>query len=69
MVAEVTPGKDSFVVGSAKQVSERRVSQTIYYAPYDVFPDGQRIIMPAVKPQSVHAPLTLVTNWIAELNK
>jgi Tol biopolymer transport system component len=69
MVAEVTPGKDSFVVGSAKQVSERRVFQTIYYAPYDVFPDGQRIIMPAVKPQSVHAPLTLVTNWIAELNK
>jgi hypothetical protein len=44
------------------------MSQSIYSAPYDVFPDG-RIIMAAVKPQSFHAPLTLITNWTAELKK
>ena len=68
-VTEVTPGQDSFVIGSVKQVSERRIYQTIVSAPYDVFADGQRIIMAAVKPQSVHAPLTLITNWTAGLRK
>jgi len=69
MVAEVMPGKDSFGVSSVQQVSERRISQSIYTAPYDVFPDGQRIIMAAVKPQAIHAPLTLITNWTSELKK
>jgi hypothetical protein len=67
MVAEVTPGRDSFAVGSATQLTERRIFQTTYTAPYDVFPDGQRLIMPAVKSESMHAPLTLITNWAAEL--
>src|SRR5262249_46802221 len=69
MVAEVRPGRDSFGVGSVEQVPERRMSQSIYTAPYDVFLDGQRIIMAAVKPQAIHAPLTLITNWTAELKK
>jgi len=69
MVAEVTPGRDSFAVGSATQVTERRIFQSSLGAPYDVFPDGQRLIMPAVKSQSMHAPLTLITNWTAELKK
>ena len=69
MVAEVTPGRDSFAVGSATQVTERRILQGSFDAPYDVFPDGQRLIMPAVKSQSMHAPLTLITNWTAELKK
>jgi Tol biopolymer transport system component len=69
MVAEVTPGRDSFAVGSATQVTERQIFQTSVAVPYDVFPDGQRLIMPAVKSQSMHAPLTLITNWTAELKK
>ena len=69
MAAEVTAGKDSFAVGSIKPLSERRVFQTFYSATYDVFPDGQRFIMAAVKPEALHAPLTLVTNWTAELKK
>ena len=69
MAAEVTAEKDSFAVGSIKQLSERRVFQTFYSATYDVFPDGQRFIMAAVKPEAIHAPLTLVTNWTAELKK
>jgi eukaryotic-like serine/threonine-protein kinase len=69
MAAEVTAGKDSFAVGSVKALSERRIFQTFYSATYDVFPDGQRFIMAAVKPEAIHAPLTLVTNWTAELKK
>jgi hypothetical protein len=69
MAADVAPGKDSFVVGSIKPLSERRVFQTFYSATYDVFPDGQRFIMAAVKPEAIHAPLTLVTNWTGELKK
>jgi hypothetical protein len=69
MVAQVSAGKDSFTVGSSTQVAERRIYQPLVSAPYDVFPDGQRIVMPAVKPLPVHAPLTLITNWTAELRK
>jgi hypothetical protein len=69
MAADVTAGKDSFMVGLIKPLSERRVFQTFYSATYDVFPDGQRFIMAAVKPEAIHAPLTLVTNWTAELKK
>ena len=69
MAAEVMAGKDSFAVGSIKQLSERRVFQSFVSAAYDVFPDGQRFIMAAVKPGVIHAPLTLVTNWTAELKK
>jgi Tol biopolymer transport system component len=69
MVVQVSARKDSFTVGSSTQVAERRIYQPLVSAPYDVSPDGQRIIMPAVKPLPVHAPLTLVTNWTAELKK
>jgi Tol biopolymer transport system component len=70
MAAEVTPGRDSFAVGSATQVTERQIFQgNVYGRSYDVFPDGQRLIMLAVKPLPVHAPLTLITNWTAELKK
>jgi hypothetical protein len=70
MAAGVTPGRDSFAVGSSTQVTERQIILLgSLAAPYDVFPDGQRLIMPAVKSQSIHAPLTLITNWTAELKK
>jgi len=69
MAAEVTAGKDSFAVGSINRLLERRLFQTFYSATYDVFPDGQRFIIASVKPQAIHAPLTLVTNWRAELKK
>jgi len=69
IAAEVMAGKDSFAVGSIKPLSERRVLQTFFAANYDVFPDGQRFVMTAVKPEAIHAPLTLVTNWTAELKR
>ena len=70
MVAEVTPGKDSFLVGSKKQILDRRVTQNAMTGPaYDIFGDGQRVIVAAVKPQPMHAQLTLITNWTAELSR
>ena len=64
---EVAAAKDSFAVVSMKQLSDKRIFQSVYSAPYDVFPDGQRIILSAVKAQALHAPLTLVTNWTSEV--
>jgi serine/threonine protein kinase/Tol biopolymer transport system component len=69
MAAQVSPGSDSFGVGSVAQATERRMYQTFAFAPYDIFPDGQRLIVAAVKPQPMHAPLALITNWTAELKK
>jgi Tol biopolymer transport system component len=70
MAAEVVPGKDSFVVGSVKQLSVRRMIQSASLnAPYDISPDGQRIVMSAIKAEAVHAPLSLVTNWMSNLSK
>ena len=69
MAAEVTAGKDSFTFASVKPLSDRRVFQNNYSSTYDVFPDGQRFVMTAIKPEGIHAPLTLVTNWRAELKK
>src|SRR5215469_2000602 len=69
MAAEVTAGKDSFTFASIKPLSDRRVFQGATSSTWDVFPDGQRFVMAAIKPEGIHAPLTLVTNWRAELKK
>jgi serine/threonine protein kinase/Tol biopolymer transport system component len=67
--AEVTLGKDSITVGSVRQIFDRHVFLSAYSAGYDVFPDGQRFVMSSLKPQALHAPLTLITNWPSELKK
>ena len=36
--------------------------------PYEITPDGQRIIF-STFPENVPTPLVLVTNWTAELKK
>jgi Tol biopolymer transport system component len=69
MVAEVTAGRDSFAAGLVKPLSQRRIFQNLFIAAYDVFPDGQRFVMSAIRPVAIHAPLTLVRNWTAELKK
>jgi eukaryotic-like serine/threonine-protein kinase len=69
IAAAVTTGPESFAVGSVTPLSERHGVQNFIGATYDTFPDGQRFILSAVKPAALHAPLTLVTNWPAELKK
>ena len=70
MAAEVSAKPGSFTVGAVRQLSERRVSQAnALLNMYDVFPDGQRFIISAIKPEAVHTPLSLITNWPATLPK
>jgi Tol biopolymer transport system component len=70
MAAEVSTVSGSFTVGAVRQTSERRMSYaTAFQSMYDIFPDGQRFIISAVKPEALHSPLTLVTNWPAALPK
>jgi hypothetical protein len=38
-------------------------------SPYDVTADGQRIVLITMPQQQASRPITLVTNWDAELKK
>jgi len=71
MAAEVSTAGGSFAVGAVKPLPGRRalVSSAVGTGSYDVFPDGQRFIMTTVKPEAMHSPLTLVTNWLEALPK
>jgi hypothetical protein len=63
MAVEVTPGKNDFTVGASKPISQKPVRVAAFEAIYDVSPDGQRFAAARVKKGSLHAPLTLLTNW------
>ena len=67
--SEVRLGMDSFGTGATTQVLTRHLAQTAFDAGYDVFPDGQRFVISSVRKGTMHAPLTLITNWTAELKK
>jgi eukaryotic-like serine/threonine-protein kinase len=67
MAVDVSRGTSSFAFGTTKPISEVHVVQGILEPLYDVFPDGQRFIMSAIKRQVTHASLTLITNWTAYL--
>ena len=60
---------DSFGTGATTEALTRQLRQTGFEAPYDVFPDGQRFVISSVRKGTMHAPLTLITNWTAELKK
>ena len=66
---EVRPGTDSFGTGATTELLTRHLTQTGIDAQYDVFPDGQRFVISSVRKGTTHAPLTLITDWMAELKK
>jgi len=68
MMTEVKPGPDSLTVGVTSEIPKTRVIIGIYEATFDVFPDGQRFILANVRKGSLHAPLTLLTNWTSLLS-
>ena len=37
--------------------------------PYTVSPDGKKFVMNTILPQSLNEPLTLITNWPADLKR
>jgi Tol biopolymer transport system component len=63
MAVEVTPGKGDLAVGASKPISQKPVALRGLYAVYDVSPDGQKFAAARVKKGSLHAPLTLLSNW------
>jgi serine/threonine protein kinase/Tol biopolymer transport system component len=67
IATEVTPGKDSFSVGTSVPIPERHLAWSAYDATYAVFPDGQRFVAASIKEGSLHAPLTLLTNGTTAL--
>jgi hypothetical protein len=72
MSAAVSVTSTSFSVGAVQEISQIRVPQPglgLLQGGYDVFPDGQRFIVSALKPEALRAPLTLITNWPAALSK
>jgi Tol biopolymer transport system component len=66
---DLKPGPDSFQVGASTDVMQRHLSSYLLEAPFDVFPDGQHYIIGSVREGKLHSPLTLITNWTAELKK
>jgi len=70
---DVKAGADSFQVGTSTDVMQRHLSPYGFpyglEGPFDVFPDGQHFIIGTVREGMLHSPLTLITNWTAELKK
>ena len=66
---DVKAGADSFQVGASTDVMQRHLSPGVTEAPFDVFPDGQHFMIGSVREGKLHSPLTLITNWTAELKK
>jgi Tol biopolymer transport system component len=67
MVAAVSADGDRFEVGDVTPLFD--LPKVGPRAAYDVSPDGQRILAVTQKTQAGLAPLTLVVNWPALLNK
>jgi hypothetical protein len=64
---ETIPGKEDFAAGHSQTLFGVRYVGP-YVAPYDISPDGQRILV-AFPLAGKTEPLTLVSNWTAELKK
>jgi hypothetical protein len=68
MAVPITLKPDGVEVGGARQLFRfnNPVGIVGIVSPYDVTADGQRIVL-ITTPQQKPRPITLVTNWTAEL--
>ena len=64
---DTSPGKEDFAAGRSQTLFDMRNASPLF-APYDVSPDGRRILV-AVPLTSQSEQLVLVSDWIAELKK
>jgi len=72
MAAAVSATPNSFTVGPVQQISQIRLPQPglgLLISVYDAFPGGQEFVVSSLKGEALRTPLTLVTNWAAELKK
>jgi hypothetical protein len=63
----MSAGQDAFEIGAIEQLFQLRTTGNITFR-YDVAKDGDRFLATAELPQE-HSPITIVTNWTAELPK
>jgi Tol biopolymer transport system component len=68
MEAAVNGKSTGFEVGVVKPLFEARFGGTAR-SQYDVSPDGQRFLINTMSGQAGEAPITVVVNWTAGLNK
>ncbi|HET9409822.1 MAG TPA: protein kinase [Candidatus Sulfotelmatobacter sp.] len=68
MSAEISEQNGSPVVGRPRPLFLNRTRASPHWT-FDVSPDGQRILINRLVQPSVSEPITLVTNWEAELKK
>ena len=69
MAAELTATAGDFRVGGVRPLFAVSPLGGVPGYLYDVTPDGQRFIVAQDFEHTSTVPLTLVTNWPAELNK
>jgi eukaryotic-like serine/threonine-protein kinase len=70
LMAVPVRSSESFEVGATVSLFEFRAgSLTVTLAPYAVTADGERFLINAVVEMEQNAPLTVVTNWAAEVKK
>ncbi|MBI4468216.1 MAG: serine/threonine-protein kinase [Acidobacteria bacterium] len=69
MAVEVSGAEKTFKVGSARRLFELRWVEHGRGPVYDVTSDGQRFLVNTVVEQRAPSPITLVTNWTADLKK
>ena len=67
MSVDVTPGRDSLSLGEVHKTGiQASMARNI---PYDISPDGKRILAITSPQRATTTPLTLVTNWTELLKK
>jgi len=69
MATQVRTGENFKMDETVSLFDFRAGSLTITFAPYAVTNDGQRFLINAVVEMEPNAPLTVVTNWTAEIKK
>jgi eukaryotic-like serine/threonine-protein kinase len=67
LAAEVNGNGSTFEVGTVRSLFQGRSLITGGGYSYDVSPDGQRFLLNFLGGQNSAAPITLVTNWTADL--
>ena len=68
MSAEISAQDGSPVVGKLRALFQKHARPSPHWT-FDVSPDGQRFLINTLVQPSTSEPITLVTNWDAELKK
>jgi hypothetical protein len=62
-------GSNGVIKSTDVNVMQRQLSPGGLEALFDAFPDAQQFMIGSVREEKLHSPLTLITNWTAELKR